>query len=338
MTEATSHLESVFATAWPPAEWRDVHVVLGVSGGADSVALLRLAIAAKVRAGGAGRLFVAHVNHGLRPAEATDDEKWLVNYCKKLDVPLETCHVDVAALAAQQGDGLEAAARQARYEFLRRSSERLGARFVALAHTADDQVETVLQRLVRGTGLAGLAGMPRQRSLSPTATLVRPLLSARRQDVLNYLAEIGQDFRTDASNLDRRFTRNRLRHDLLPLLRSRFNADVDEAVLRLAEQANESQQLVSQLAEELIGRAFQIASGRVEIDCRQLTDGLPLVVREACKLAWAAAGWQLQDMGFREWQQLARLACAGPDPGVSNLPANVRAERRGDRVVISQNP
>ena len=220
-------------------------------------------------------------------------------------MPLEIGRCDVATLAADQGDGLEAAARTARYDFLRATAERLGARFVAVAHTADDQIETVLHRLIRGTGVAGLAGMPRVRPLSPTVSLVRPLLGVSRQDVLTYLQQVGQDFRTDASNADSRFTRNRLRHQLLPLLRSEFNADVDAALLRLAHQADESQQLVAALAEELFRRAVIVSASHVEIDCRQLAIEPRLLVREACKLAWNAVGWPLQNMGFDQWQQLA---------------------------------
>src|SRR3990172_588576 len=119
MTSQPANLEAELTAAWPPAEWRDVHVLLAVSGGADSVAMLRAGLAAKARAGGAGRLHVAHLNHGIRPADAAADEAWLVELCRRLDVPLEVGRRDVPALAAQEGDGLEAASLAASYEFLR---------------------------------------------------------------------------------------------------------------------------------------------------------------------------------------------------------------------------
>jgi tRNA(Ile)-lysidine synthase len=336
MTLDPAYLKSALVDGWPEAEWRDVHVVLAVSGGADSVALLRAMFTAKERAGGQGRLYVAHLNHGLRPADAADDEAWLVDLCRRLGMPLEIGRVDVAALAADQGDGLEAAARSARYDFLRVTAERLGARFVAVAHTADDQVETVLHRLIRGTGLAGLAGMPRIRPLTSTVSLVRPILGVRRHDVLKFLAEVGQDFRTDASNSDARFTRNRLRHHLLPMLRSEFNAEVDAALFRLAQQADESQQLAAALAEELSRRAVKISAAQVEIDCRQLAVEPPLLIREVCKLAWTAAGWPLQNMGFDQWQQLATLITTAATGGCLNLPTGIRAERQSERLKISR--
>ncbi len=330
------HLETAFAHAWPAAEWRDVHVVLAVSGGADSMALLRAALAAKQHYGGSGRLFAAHLNHGLRPADASADEAWLAACCDRLNVALEVGRCDVPARAAEQGDGLEAAARDARYSFLRETAERLGARFVAVAHTADDQVETVLHRLIRGTGVAGLAGMPRNRPLSPSVTLVRPLLAVRRADVLKYLESIGQDYRSDETNADPRFTRNRLRHDLLPRLRAEYNADVDPALLRLAAQAEESQQLIARLARILCDRGMTISPGNIFVDCSALAAEPPILVREACKFAWDTAGWPLQNMGFDEWWQLATLICREGDGGLFNLPGGVSAGRVDGRVQISR--
>ena len=336
MSQEPKHLEAALAGAWPAAEWRDVHAVLAVSGGADSVAMLRAALAAKLRAGGSGRLFAAHFNHGLRPADASADESWLAALCERLAVPLEVGRGDVKALAAEQGDGLEAAARAARYDFLRESAERLGARWVAVAHTADDQVETVLHRLIRGTGVAGLAGIPRVRPLSPTVTLVRPLLAVRRADVLQYLETIGQDYRTDASNADLRFTRNRLRRDLLPKLRAEYNVDIDRALLRLAAQADQAQQLIARMARDLTTRSMSMSANSVSVDCSRLAAEPPLLVREACKIAWDAADWPLQNMGFDLWCQLAEVITQGVDGDSLNLPGGVRGIRRGDRLEISR--
>ena len=253
-----------------------------------------------------------------------------------MELPCEIGRADVAALADCQGDGLEAAARTARYQFLRQTAQRLGARFVAAAHTADDQVETVLQRLLRGTGVAGLAGMPTSRPLSPAVQLVRPLLGVRRRDILRFLAQIGQDFRTDASNSDRRLTRNRIRHELLPILRADFNAHLDDAILRLARQAGETQQPIAELAEKLLRRAITISPEQLRVDCRSLAKESPLLVREACKIAWTAAGWPLRNMGFDEWQQIQWMTAADSMADAINLPGGFRAERRSDEVVISR--
>src|SRR5690242_17497484 len=135
--------ESRLAEDWPVREWCDSHFLVGVSGGPDSTALLRGLISLKERSGGAGKLYVAHLNHQMRGASAEDDAAWVQELCERIAVPLLTERADAVAISQTQGDGREAAARAARYSFFRRAAEEIGARFVAVGHTADDQVETV---------------------------------------------------------------------------------------------------------------------------------------------------------------------------------------------------
>jgi tRNA(Ile)-lysidine synthase len=330
------------AAAWPAAVWRDSHVVLGVSAGPDSVAMLRAILAIKADCGGKGRLFVAHFNHAARGADADADQDWLESLCRQLNLPFEAARVGPAAIESH-GDGWEAAARYARYDFLLRTAERLGARFVAVAHTVDDQVETVLHRILRGTGLAGLGGIRFSRPLSSSVALVRPLLRIKRREVLAYLADISQDYRLDPTNRDTRWTRNRLRHELLPLLRESYNSAVDEALLRLAVQADEAEEVVAGVAEQLAGDCAAIERGphqptgskalRVRLDCRRLSGAPMLVVREVCRAAWRDAGWPMQSMGFDEWQAIAELVQRQRHTPI-NLPGGVRAWREDEVVVF----
>ncbi len=316
-------------------EWCDSHVVLGVSGGPDSVAMLRAMFALKATIGGRGKLHIAHLNHGMRGEAADADESWLKALCVRLGLPLEAKRTDVAAVATEQGDGWEAAARTARYDFLRQAAERIGARFVATAHTADDQAETVLHRILRGTGIEGLAGMAKARPLSASVALVRPMLNVRRSEIVEYLATIGQDYRTDATNCDTRWTRNRLRHGLLPQLRERYNPQVDAAVTRLAAQAAEAQQLIAGLAAELARDCVVAIPTRARIDCGKLVGQPPIVVREVFRIAWSQTGWPEQSMGFDQWQQLAALA-GGLNSQVLNLPGNIRARRDDSFVMLDR--
>jgi tRNA(Ile)-lysidine synthase len=335
--------EMWLATSWPTSEWCGSHVVLAVSGGPDSVAMLRAMVAVKATAGGDGRLFVAHLNHGLRSA-ADEDHAWLQSLCQRLGIPLEFGRANVAKIAEEKGDGWEAAARLARYEFLRETAERVGARFVATGHTADDQAETVLHRVLRGTGIEGIAGIPKVRQLSPSVSIVRPLLNVRRADVLAYLSSIGQNYRIDASNEDTTWTRNRLRNDLLPELRERYNRRVDTALTRLAAQASEAQMLIRQTAEKVARDCIVRNAEGIQINCSKLEGQLPVVVNEVIKLAWRDAGWPLQSMGFDEWQQLAVLVAraeassfppnAADKRDVINLPGNIRARLASGVVVL----
>jgi tRNA(Ile)-lysidine synthase len=329
--------------AWPSGDWRDTHVVLAVSAGPDSVALLRAMVAVKECVRGVGGLIVAHFNHGVRGAAADEDQVWLQELCSRLGLPLICGRAGEQTIADDRGDGWEAAARAARYRFLCETAEKMGARFVAVAHTADDQVETVLHRILRGTGLEGLAGIPGHRHLSPSVSLVRPLLSVKRAEILRYLGDIDQDFRTDQTNMDTRWTRNRLRHELLPTLRERYNPGVDDALLRLAVQAGEAHQLIADFAQRLADTSVsrevnrsQSASPtvvRVRIDCGRLVDAPLPVVGEVCRIAWQQAHWPLQAMGYDEWHQLTELVLGKRDEPI-NLPDKIRARRDSEAIVL----
>lgn len=283
---------------------------------------------------GAGEQLVAHFNHSLRGAESEADAEWVAGLCRELGLVCELGRADSASTGAA-AVRTEAAARTARYEFLQKTAERRGARYVVTAHTADDQVETVLHRLVRGTGLAGLAGIPARRELTASVTLVRPLLAVRRIEIEDYLQSLGQSYRTDASNANRQFTRNRIRHELLPRLRSDYNLEVDDAILRLALQAGEAQVLIEARVDELVGECVRRDTpGRVVIDGSAWEQLPPIVLRELCKRAWTEAGWPLGAMGFAEWQQLANLLVSADGGPPINLPGGVRASRQGPRLVL----
>src|SRR5688500_7649333 len=191
-------------------------VVLAVSGGADSTALM---LGTNTIAETLGlRPVVAHFDHGLRPTSA-EDAAWVARRAADLGLPIVTERGDVLGAASASGRRIEETARRLRYEFLARTAERCEAAFAATAHTADDLAETVLFHVLRGTGLRGLRGIPPRRRLVPGVTLVRPMLDVSRSDVERYLASCGQEFLSDPSNADAAFTRSRFRHDLLPTLR-----------------------------------------------------------------------------------------------------------------------
>ncbi len=301
MSTKTAEIHEQFARSWPSQAWCDVPVVVAVSAGADSVALLRL-LDAQVRQNG-GRLSVAHIHHHLR-IEADGDQCFVQELAGHLGHPFHAVDGDVRQHADLQRDGLEAAARTVRLQALRTIAERIGARYVVLAHTADDQAETILHRIVRGTGLAGLTGMRRSRPLSPSCALIRPLLSFRRQQLRDYLQAIGQSFREDASNVDTRFTRNRLRHDLLPKLAEDYNPRVVEALTRLGTLAREAQGVIDALVDNLYDRAVIDERGQVRVALDTLRGAGDYLVRQLFIRIWQQRGWPMQSMGHDEWSRL----------------------------------
>ncbi len=318
--------------AWACPAWTEVHVAVAISGGCDSMALLRAMLELKEQHGGAGRLSAMHVNHHLRGADSEADSKWCQQQCETLGVPLVVLSGAVTDRAQAEGDGIEAAARNERYELLTQAAENAGIRFLAMAHTRNDQVETVLFRILRGSGLQGIRGIPQSRQLSQVVTLVRPLLECSRETLQSYLEGLDQTYRTDSSNQELRFSRNRIRLQLLPSLRTEHNQDVDAALLRLAAQADETQQFVELHARKLLGEAkFDPPDGKgridgiISLDLRPFSQQADVVVCEALRLVWREAGLPEQAMTYDWWRKIAKLAKSASDTEVLNLPGNVRA-------------
>lgn len=305
-------------------------ILVAVSGGADSMALLRGLLEMPVHARHA--LHVAHLDHQLRGQAARDDANWVAQVCRQLDVPCEIGHVDVAAIAAADGCGIEETARNERYRFLEATALALDCQAIALAHTADDQAETILHHILRGTGLSGLRGIPRERSLPSQVRLVRPLLDLDRRAVLDYLNQIGQEYRHDESNDDHAFTRNRIRRTLLPLLAREYNPHVAQALRRLGQQAAETQAALESTAAALLDRVLESSSA---YECRLKWQPFATVprqlVREALSLLWRRQDWPRQNLGFDQLDELADIAMTG---GAATFPGSIDARREARWLVL----
>jgi tRNA(Ile)-lysidine synthase len=296
---------------------------------------------ARLKSGGAGRLCAAHFNHHLR-TEADADEQFVRELCKGLKIPCEVERAGSSQIAACSGEGIEEAARRLRYDFLENTAGRLGARYIVTAHTADDQAETILHRILRGTGISGLSGMTRTRTLGH-ATLIRPLLGFRRADIEKYLEDLGQNYRQDASNFDCRFTRNGLRHELMQLLIRDYNSQAIEAILRLGSLAGEMQSVVDLTVEEIFEQRVRVESEvSVRIDTNGLEPILPYLIRELLLLVWRKQGWPLKAMGFSEWNLLEKMlresVTLSPKSSEKRIfPGNIRVETAGGEMKLRSN-
>jgi len=308
-------------------------VLVAVSGGADSVALLAVLNELAKRSGRAYRLTVAHLDHSLREGSA-GDATFVADLCERLDVPRIARRMDVAQMAAERGVGIEEAARDVRYAFLARAAGDRGATAVAVGHHADDNVETILHRIVRGTHLRGLAGMPVRRVLGEGVELVRPLLAARREDIEAFCRRRQLTWRADPSNTDTGFLRNFIRHEVLPLLRRHANPCVDEALLRLAAAAGEAEAFLAGQAADAARRAgLQTRAGAATLDAGALAEAPPVVaacvVRDALERLGVPMGQVTRD-------QLVAVATMGAQtaPPCVNLPGGFVARRRGDELAL----
>jgi len=238
-------------------------VGVGVSGGADSVALLLLLEELRERLG--IRLAVLHFNHQLRGAESDADEQFVATLAAERGFDFLAGRGDVAGEARTRGWNLEDAARRLRYAFFSSTTQTSGMTHVAVAHTADDQAETVLARLVRGTGPAGLAAI-----YPVKGDVVRPLLEVRRGELREYLERRTQPWREDASNLDTTRLRARLRHQVLPVIERELQPGIVAHLSRLAQMAREDEAFWAALVAERLGALARREPGRLGIRCADL--------------------------------------------------------------------
>jgi tRNA(Ile)-lysidine synthase len=307
-------------------------ILVALSGGADSVALLCLL--RELQAGESIELAgAAHLNHQLRGGDADEDERFCAALAAREGTPFISGRVDVATAARAQRRSIEDAARDARYAFLERAADELAADVIAVAHTRDDQAETFLLRLLRGAGTRGLGSIrPR------VGRVVRPLIDIGRDELREYLRERGQPFREDASNRDLANPRNRVRHELIPYLTTHFSPGVTNILAREADLARRDE-------EDLHARAIEIAptivleeedeaGGVVRLDAVRLAALHPaLASRVARGVLGRLAGERF--IGFEHVEQLLAMAVPGTGLTAISLPGQV-ARRNGNVIVLQR--
>ncbi len=267
-------------------------VVVGVSGGPDSVALLHLLARLSEHSGFS--LHAVYFNHGLRP-EAWQEEEFVKEFARTLGIESTVGREDVGSKARLTGKSVEEAARNARYSFYREVVDRIKADKIATAHHMDDQAETVLMHLLRGSGLKGLAGMSPKRGI-----IIRPFLVATRKEILSYLEANQLSYRVDASNYDCRYLRNRIRLQLIPFLEKEFNPNIVNSLCQLASLVREEDNLLEDLAGKAWEDGVREEEGRIILALDRL-EALPLAIRRriimtALKKLGGEQGWEMKDV------------------------------------------
>lgn len=267
-------------------------VIVGLSGGADSTALLRVLCELKTEYN--LNLIAAHVNHGIRGAEADRDEAFCKELCKKLGVQIYAFHIDIPELAKERGVSLEVAGRDARYEFFTGLAGEKGK--IATAHNAQDTAETLLLNLCRGTGLKGLTGIPPVRFVEHKAgcrsdetvstMVIRPLIECTREEIEAYLESLGQDYVTDSTNLEDDYTRNRIRHNVIPELVA-VNENAMGNITRCISTLKDDSDFLEALAEELVSSSNR--GDGLDTDAL-LAAPKPVLSRAVSRLAYDVCG------------------------------------------------
>jgi tRNA(Ile)-lysidine synthase len=303
-------------------------VLVAVSGGADSVALLHLLH--RLTPSRHFHLEVAHLDHALRP-DSPADAAHVRELCAQLRVPLHERRIDIAALAKGVRGGLEETAREARRDFLREIAQQRGCDRVALAHQRDDQAETFLLRLLRGAGTAGLAGM---RSFDPP--FVRPLLPFPREELIAWLASEGLAWREDPSNRDPAFTRNRVRHELLPLLES-YQPAIRVRLAELCRQLGDDESDWAARVDAELQRHAEFAAGECRLPCAVLTGASPALAGRLVRAALQQVRGDLRRLDAGHIRAILALASGRRPQGDLSLPGAWVA-RRYDQLLLRRLP
>jgi tRNA(Ile)-lysidine synthase len=316
--------------------------LVAVSGGPDSIALLQAVVECYREYNSMAPLIVGHVNHRLRGAESDADEQFVRHRFAKLaaqpgceSLRLSCTSIDTGAEAISLRQNLEALARKLRYDWLAEQARQHSVRWVLTAHTLNDQAETTLFHILRGTGIHGLRGMRRTRRLAEDVWLVRPWLKLHKVEILSYLKERGLDFRVDSSNQDLRFTRNRLRLDLLPKLQAEYNARILDALAALASRANHACRLLDRRMRTALEK---IERPRVQdllvFDLWRLQSLSAEELQALYAYVWRREGWPRGNMGLGEWERLA--AWTQTSNKAMDLPEGIRAVKK--RSVVQLGP
>ncbi|NOZ19527.1 MAG: tRNA lysidine(34) synthetase TilS [Planctomycetes bacterium] len=316
-------------------------VVVGVSGGPDSVALLRALCRLRDHRGTPSWICVAHLDHMLRGKEAEADAVFVKRIAKRLDCMCFDGKADVREIAAGKGLSIEEAAREARYAYLEQVCLSVNATRLALGHTADDNAETVLHRFLRGTGVAGLAGIPAKRRLAERSQvmIIRPLIRTWRADVLAFLRKHRQRYRVDSSNTSSAYLRNRLRNELIPLLESEYNSDLRSAMGRLAETCREAADFLTLTARRTFeGLAHEHREGAVVMPVSELAGVHAAVLPMVVRMAIETMGVGLKQITREHYTAVAQLIHEKGGEKERTLPCGLRVVRSGGDLRFQKTP
>ena len=304
-------------------------VLVAVSGGADSVALLNMLFCLRQKL--SISLHVAHLNHMFRGEESFDDAEFVKKLAALYDLPVTVQHIDVPAYKKQFGLSSQSAARTVRYAFFRETAALESASRVALAHHADDQAETVLLHFLRGTGAAGLRGMLPVRD----NFYIRPILCLRRQEIEHYSNNKNLAWRIDSSNLKTDYRRNKIRMHLLPLLEKEYNNRLVPALNRLGEICREEEEYLEVLTFNEYNKLTTFKkAGQITFSVKELNQIAIAVQRRILRLAWQEITGDSQDLGFEQVDKALGLLKNHVTGGRVELPKGIRVVKSYDNFCV----
>jgi tRNA(Ile)-lysidine synthase len=324
----------------------DDKVVLAVSGGADSTALMFALCSLKEKKIISADFLCAHINHQLRGIDSETDEKFVISQAARLNMPVITGKIDVRGCAKKEKISIETAARNLRINSLIGIAKKNSCRIIATAHQADDNAETVIHRLLRGTGFRGLAGIKQKNVFEGNITFVRPLLCFTRKQIADYLNERGLNWRTDATNLDCRYKRNFIRHRLSPELHRQSSKPIVEILLRLSQAAQKFQASVSDAAQRLFPQiaSCQTDGGQacsknsVTLNINKFLLLHPAIKTELIYKAMLNLGCPEKDLTQKHYERILQLSQSEAGNKKIDLPRFFSVRREYEYLIIEKPP
>lgn len=312
-------------------------IAVGVSGGADSMCLLLFLLSVKDRYG--LRLVVIHVNHGIRGASADRDEEYVRSFCEKNGIEFRPVHADIPRLAVQTGCTEEEAGRNFRYETFFRICHEEGLNKLAVAHNRDDNAETVLFNLFRGSNISGMRGIAPVREREGV-TVIRPLLATSRAEIEKYLGKKGVAFCTDETNATDEYSRNRIRLSVLPYVKENINSSAAAHITSFAEQAGEIEEFIGVLTDEAmttlesVGR-LSISGDEVRVDADAIAGMRRLIAHSVIRRLIGDLAGSLKDIEEKHVASAYALASKGTGKKVS-LPYGIEVRRAYGQIVFKR--
>jgi tRNA(Ile)-lysidine synthase len=312
------------------------YVLAGVSGGPDSVALLHLLLLlAPIFS---LRIGIAHVNHCLRQAESDRDATFVSDLSTRLNLPCHKCRVDVHKYREQNKLSIEDAARRVRYAFFNKIARENSYTRIALGHNGDDNAELVLMNILRGSGLLGISGIPALRcQKGPDPTIIRPLIASSRADIIAFLEKYKLKYVLDSSNFDTRFLRNRIRHNLLPLLQNAYNPATVKNLNQLSRLAKDEEPWIEEMITPLFNDAvIEATAGSITLSIKGLSNIHVAARRRIIRKAVLACRGNLRRIGFSHIQAILELVHSKTPEKTLDLPDRIRIRRGPETLMITR--
>ena len=311
-------------------------VLLAVSGGADSTALVHVLVKLKEQKLLNNDFLCIHINHQLRGQDADRDEKFVIELSEKFNLPIITKKIDIKKIALENKLSIETAARNERLKAILESAKVNKCSTIATAHHCNDNAETILQRLARGTGFKGLSGIWPKRTFAENIIITRPILSASRSEIIDYLAEKDLPFCHDYTNDQCQYRRNYIRHKLLPQLQQQCENDLSQQLFSLSVSARQLYLKIEKTAQSLWSHIATVKDNQVEINVERFADKLPELQVEFIRIALSIIGSGQQNIIGKHYQRIIELANKNITGKTIELPNRFTVYRQYDKLIFKK--